>query len=432
MNRTLAVALSAASLISASGLAAPWLEELDPGYYVCDLSYDGTLAAGNVVGDGSYETFRWTREGGPERLGLASVPEIGAGGGSPDISYDGNFVSASILSSDWNVTLGIWDINNGWSEAFPPLPEYVYAQDQTYGSAWGLSGDGKHVTGYYISVDLASHVQGCSWSPSTGEIIDLPSDRARADAASYNGSVIVGWEDSGLGPWFPMAWRDGGKHYLSDALGSTTARYVNIDGSVIVGDAPDEFGAMKVAAIWRWNGSSYDMQLAGYLPETVYSYGSARFTGVTDDGSIAVGSNNLAFNPGQGVKAIIWTEATGLISGDEYLDSLGLELPENFELSDFQTISPDGSVIAAAGFNSDWGTYQTILIHLHEPCPADINTDRQVDDPDFVIFAESYNLFDCSDPSMPLRCPADINHDGQVDDADFVLFASAYDAFLCS
>lgn len=432
MIRTLAVALSAASLISASGLAAPWIEELDPGHYVTDLSYDGTAAAGNVTGDGSYETFRWTRDGGIEYLGLATVPTIGVGGGSPDISYDGKNVSASILSSDWQLTLGIWNIDTGWTEAFPPAPEFGKAMDQAYGSAWGLSGDGQSVVGYYyFDLNPGTRVQPCAWNLN-GTLTDYESSRGRADAASYNGSVVTGWEDSGLGPWFPMAWRDGTKYYLSDALGSTTARAVNLDGSIIVGDAPDEFGAMKVAAIWRWNGAGYDTQLAGYLPETSYSWGAAYFTGVTDNGSVAVGSNRLAFNPGQGVKAIIWTPESGLVSGDDYLASLGITLPENFELSDFQTISPDGSVIAAAGINLDWMVYQTILIHLHEPCPADINNDRQVDDLDFVSFAGGYDTFDCADPSMPLRCPADINHDGQVDDADFVLFASAYDALLCS
>jgi hypothetical protein len=32
---------------------------------------------------------------------------------------------------------------------------------------------------------------------------------------------------------------------------------------------------------------------------------------------------------------------------------------------------------------------------------------------------------------MPAGCPADFNRDGNVDDADFVLFADAYDTLLC-
>jgi len=430
MNRLIALAVTAASVVASAGLAAPWIEELPPGFYVTDLSYDGTAAAGNIVGDGSYETFRWTHATGVEPLGFATVPAIGVGGGSPDISYNGTQISASILSSDNHLTLGLWDIGSGWAEAFPPVPSFVIAQDQAYGSAWGLSGDGRLLTGYYLTSNLPSRVQGCGWSI-TGGLQDFESPRARVNAASYNGSVVGGWEDSGLGPWFPTVWRDGTKHFLSDALGSTQVQSLSIDGTFAVGMGLDEFGAQQSAALWRWNGTEYETVFAGYLPDIVYSWGAAWFTSVTDDGRMAVGSNRLAFNPGQGVRAIIWTPENGLLEGNDFLASIGVELPEHFSLSDFQSVSPDGSVIAAAGFNDEFGTFQTILIHLREPCAADFNSDRQVEDTDFVLFASAYDVLDCSDPLMPLRCPADINRDGMVDDVDFVLFAGAYDALLC-
>ena len=65
------------------------------------------------------------------------------------------------------------------------------------------------------------------------------------------------------------------------------------------------------------------------------------------------------------------------------------------------------------------------------PCPADLNNDGFVDDSDFVIFASTYNILDCSDPSMPAGCPGDLNGDTFVDDADFVIFASAYNELIC-
>jgi len=64
-------------------------------------------------------------------------------------------------------------------------------------------------------------------------------------------------------------------------------------------------------------------------------------------------------------------------------------------------------------------------------CPADLNLDNQVDDADFVLFAQAYDLLDCSDPAMPVGCSADLNDDGFVSDPDFVLFAHAYDTLLC-
>ena len=110
------------------------------------------------------------------------------------------------------------------------------------------------------------------------------------------------------------------------------------------------------------------------------------------------------------------------------------------------TAPPDGNIvlhISNANAN-DVGTFTAVLtttcgsvgtaptaLTLQTCCPGDLNADTIVDDADFVIFAEAYNLLDCADPAMPMGCPADLNADLVVDDADFVLFASAYDALLC-
>lgn len=64
-------------------------------------------------------------------------------------------------------------------------------------------------------------------------------------------------------------------------------------------------------------------------------------------------------------------------------------------------------------------------------CPADLNTDGFVDDSDFVLFANAYNLLLCDDPAMPVGCPADLNSDTLVDDTDFVAFADAYNQLIC-
>lgn len=64
-------------------------------------------------------------------------------------------------------------------------------------------------------------------------------------------------------------------------------------------------------------------------------------------------------------------------------------------------------------------------------CRADLTCDAQVDDTDFTIFANAYNILDCADESMPVGCPSDLNGDGVVDDMDFVVFVVAYDELLC-
>ncbi|MBN8598740.1 MAG: hypothetical protein J0L78_13800 [Planctomycetes bacterium] len=64
-------------------------------------------------------------------------------------------------------------------------------------------------------------------------------------------------------------------------------------------------------------------------------------------------------------------------------------------------------------------------------CVGDLNADQLVDDSDFVLFADAYNVLVCPTNPAYTRCPSDFNGDGIVEDADFVLFASAYDQLIC-
>ncbi len=64
-------------------------------------------------------------------------------------------------------------------------------------------------------------------------------------------------------------------------------------------------------------------------------------------------------------------------------------------------------------------------------CIGDLNGDGLVDDADFVLFSDAYNLLVCPTNPAFTCCPADFNNDGSVDDTDFVLFSDAYNALLC-
>jgi hypothetical protein len=64
-------------------------------------------------------------------------------------------------------------------------------------------------------------------------------------------------------------------------------------------------------------------------------------------------------------------------------------------------------------------------------CPGDVNNDGQVDDADFTLFVQAYNILDCADPAMPAGCPSDFNNDGVVDDGDFGTFVVGYNALIC-
>lgn len=419
----------AALLAAGAAQAAPTVTLVPSGEFVSSLSYDGTVACGNIVWDNSYETFRWTVATGSVRLGRDTVIPIGRGAGTPDISYNGNQVSASILSSDFQLTQGVWDINSGWTETMPPPPADGALVDDGYGSAWGLSGNGQVVTGFYWNA--AYKAIASSWT-ATGGVVALgqaPGRSGRANATNYDGSVTCGWEEGETGSWFPRAWRGGVKYELDNRDGGiNTAEGLNGDGSIIVGSTQDEENALNVATIWRWNGSGYTTEQVGALPDTPPFFGQATLLSVTNDGSIAVGVNQYSWGYNEGM---VWTPNTGLISASAYFAMVGVVLPDGFSVSDCTNVSADGSTINATILEEETFTYYSAIIRLREPCPGDLNNDGQVDDSDFVSFAAQYDILECASASMPGYCRADLNSDGYVDDADFVLFAQAYDQLVC-
>jgi len=98
---------------------------------------------------------------------------------------------------------------------------------------------------------------------------------------------------------------------------------------------------------------------------------------------------------------------------------------------------PGGDLIAGGNFTrigglparniARWNGQNWSIVGARSP---DINTDGQVDDADFLLFLDQYNLMLCADPLMPDACSADFNQDGFVDDADFTIFIPAYNAML--
>lgn len=96
------------------------------------------------------------------------------------------------------------------------------------------------------------------------------------------------------------------------------------------------------------------------------------------------------------------------------------------------------AITATADIQSDGVSNETsgaysVGLSLGElnPCPADFNHDNVVDDFDFLIFVNEYDVLLCDAPDMPAGCVCDLNSDGMVEDTDFSLFIVAYDALVC-
>jgi uncharacterized membrane protein len=366
----LAIAVSLASAASAMGGAVTFEFVAPRGYAGTDVSADGSVVVGNIVGDGSFETFRWTQPGGAVRLGRPTVPVLGTGAGSPDVSWDGDRVSATILGDDNFANMGVWE-NGAWT--WPTqLPPDAMVIDNNRSDAWGLSGDGDVAVGLYWKTQPGGSARGLSWNLGNPGVA-LPSSgvnpqSSRANAANYDGTVIVGWQDYN-GPWQPAVWRNGVQTILSPTPVRCEARATSGDGSVIVGNNYNATFDRREAAMWVFQGGQYVEQTLGVVTGTPQSFQAHVWAqDVSADGSIIVGTNrffeNGPFSDGTG---FIWTASTGMVDVVTFLADNGIVLDPLFDIQELTAISADGSTILGLGRWTDTFELATFRVTVPEP-----------------------------------------------------------------
>lgn len=347
------------TLLPASGARAVPVVTMIDSLTISGLSADGTVACGNSA-DGLYEACRWTAADGFTRLGMSAVAAIGRSGGIPGISADGNRVSSSIVSSDLTVTPALWIKGVGWQEAMPPLPPDGGNIDESYGSAWALSGDGSTVVGLYWrpgSTDGSAHA--FKWT-AAGGLVGLGSQGAssRANGVNADGSVVVGWSEAiPLGhAWQPTVWDAGGLTVLSDTDMWCEAWAVNDAGDIVVGDSTDYVNytlPMIAATMWKRTPTGWQEYPLGVLPGTFgNAVGHATGLDVNEDGTMVVGVNAFdSFN----TTGFVWTEQEGLMKARDYFLARGAVLPSNFAISSVTAMSHDGRTFAGFGTDpTDW------------------------------------------------------------------------------
>jgi hypothetical protein len=312
---------------------------------VTDISDDGTVATG-ITGV-SWEVFRWTEVDGIVPLGRVAPAQAG----TPDISEDGSRISGTIASEGEGLAVpGLWIEGQGWTELMPPLPPDGGQIDSGYGSQWGMSGDGRTLVGLYWrpgATDGVAHA--FSWHSTTG-LVGLGSggNQSRATEANYDGSVIVGFDENPVfGNRWPAVWVNGVKTLLlSSGEKALEATAVNNEGTVVGGMATREGSELAEAALWRWNGASWDLEILGALFGTHPVYGAAQVNDMTPGAEIVVGINSLGGGLSDG---FIWTPDGGLQEIGQYLLANGITIPPNLDLLAVTAISNDGSIMVGTG-----------------------------------------------------------------------------------
>lgn len=216
-------------------------------------------------------------------------------------------------------------------------------ENQQFGIATGVSGDGSSVVGYAYG---NSGREVFRWTADEGGLalgIDVP-DESRIDEEllrrirpriSTDGSTIVTEREAGKYAEGVYWTEGGGVVGLGDLPGNqfySTAADTSEDGSVIVGNSVSEEGFEAI----RWTESTGMVGL-GTLPG---GYVDNQATGVSADGSVVVGfglSAQLEY------EAFRWTEEGGMVG-------LGVLPGDGFDQSIAHAVSADGQVVI--GFSS--------------------------------------------------------------------------------
>jgi uncharacterized membrane protein len=313
------------------------------------LSSDGAVAVGMIPA--TYETFRWTAQGGVVGLGRATLPALGVRSGTASVSANGKIVAATIVSDDGTTaTAGKWTASTGWQmlKSLGPVPDAMAPIDSTDSSAYAISGDGKVIAGlYWRGESWQAHAM--RWTGANG-MKDSGSSgyNSRINAVNANGTVMVGWDEHpDFRNWRAAVWVKGKLTVLEDSDWFTEATAVNGDGTIIVGQTPDPANAMQMTAtMWKWDGANWIKSHLGVMPKKPGMAASSVPLAVSDDGSIVVGENHPDASKPTTV-GFIWTQAGGMVNATDWLKANGVKIGTLYPVTSLSTMTPDGKFIAA-------------------------------------------------------------------------------------
>lgn len=300
------------------------------------VNADGSIAVGEAIdSNGTYRAILWTRTGMRWLSDLESAANgIDASGSTiaGHVRQNGDLVPVVWRATDNYVTTSL---NWPWA-------------DRRFISISGISANGTVIVGSNLTPTGGS--EGFRWTQGTG-FVSLegiqPGKYVDVLAVSGSGVVVVGKGADASGALVPFRWQNGASASLGaigqGGSGSGEARATNIDGSVIVGQAPSPLGFQA----FRW----MDGQMIGLGDLSGGSYSSIAY-GVSDNGRRVVGmSSGMNSNAIAADMAFLWDDdAPGM---QQLLDAMRVrgfeELPLGWIMQKAVAISADGKVIVGEG-----------------------------------------------------------------------------------
>lgn len=348
----LTLMVMALGTMAGAATAAPQFYNLGSGNEPTAISDNGVVAGtGGLYTFGEY--FTWTPQGG--MVGIGGVLPSDGYGGQASISSDGTRVGGSALNPDTGFgEMGIYDSNAGTWTTFGGLGTTI---DLSTSSGWGISGDGNHAVGLGWASGTEAHAM--QWSNGVGSF-DLGSTAtgwsSRANATNHDGSVVVGWQDNENGYRQGAVWIDGVQTRIfdNDGFEVSEALDVSADGRWVTGVT------YWLEQSWRYDTLTGDFQ---YLDSTNIGYFSptALGTGITDDGATIIGSVR-DFGPPAWGTGFIWREGVGVMSMNDYFDSIGLQYDSGLIFSMPFAISGDGMTLSGMALTPNFDTIGWVVV----------------------------------------------------------------------
>jgi probable HAF family extracellular repeat protein len=364
--RSIVSATGLACLVGLSGPAhaAVTFQYLFSGGFPTAMTDDGTVVAGNTVGE--YQAFRWTQATGLVPLGRSALAMVGTTGGVPGMSADGMRVASTIGSEDSTVsTAGLWTQADGWVQLAPPLPPGGGAVDRSIADVGGMSADGNTVIGLFWRPGGRAH--GYRWTQATG-MVDLGSTglASKAIAVNQDGSVIAGWDEAPTNSLrHACVWRDGVQTILTTPAGTGEALAVSPDGNWVGGRETNLVTGFVDAAMWHWNGSAWSpTQYLGHVDgNSGFAYGKTLVKSMTADAKFAVGYNSFDGDPFY-TTGFLWTDTTGVIDVEFWLADKGVVVDPLFDIQSLDLCSKNGEILIGSGADIVAPyTKRTFMIH---------------------------------------------------------------------
>lgn len=297
-----------------------------------EILYAKSVDNGTVVLSSTAGNYMWTEAGGLVTLNTFTNGTNNSG--NPSISKDGTRISATVTNPNNNLNeMGVYDVaTNSWSY----LGGIGGSSDGNVSSSWSMSGDGQVVVGLgWVNAGTAHAIK---WSQAGG-MVDMGSTvtgrSTRANDANLDGSITVGWQDSDFGFRQAAIWEGTTQTLIFDQDGMEVneAGAVSEDGNWVIGGDYD-FNA------WKWSEAT-GVEAISHPNAGMWFRGAS--TGVNSDGSKIVGY----YRPWPGGpyfgEGFIWTEETGRVSLNDYVDGLGIDR-QGISLNLPLGISSDGSM----------------------------------------------------------------------------------------